>query len=157
MSFDFRRICTKNGRIWVTTQADWPLLGRPAWHPYTCCHVFNPGAMWHEYNASESWIGCQFDQMDRKSLAWIKRPTSQLKPTCKSVIHLSGQIISMECNVGTTEDRDVSERGPPASGRPASLARARVKAKQPTPTPWGDQERPEEGGGQMATSPGRPA
>ena len=37
----------------------------------------------------------------------------------------------------------------------AGLARARVKAMQPTPTPGGDQERPGEDGGLMATSLGR--
>ena len=32
MSFDFRSRCTKNEQIWAKTQADRPLLGRPAWH-----------------------------------------------------------------------------------------------------------------------------
>ena len=44
MSFDFRSRCTKNEQIWAKTQTDRPLLGRPAWHPHTHCHVFNPGA-----------------------------------------------------------------------------------------------------------------
>ena len=57
--------------------------------------------------------------------------------------------------VGATEGRDVPERGQPASLRPVGLARARVKAMQPTPTPGGDQERPGEDGGLMATSLGR--
>ena len=91
------------------------------------------------------------------ALAWIKGPTSQLKPKSKSVIHLPGPITSVECNVGATEGRDVPERGRPATLRPVGLAHARVKAMQPTPTLRGDQERPGEGGGQMATSLGRPA
>ena len=48
MSFDFRRTHAKRGRIWVKTQADRPIrpiLGRPAWHPYTPSHDFDPGAM----------------------------------------------------------------------------------------------------------------
>ena len=45
MSFDFRRIHAKRGRIWAKTQDDRPILGRPAWHPHTHCHVFDPGAM----------------------------------------------------------------------------------------------------------------
>ena len=45
MSFDFRRTHAKRGRIWVKTQADQPILGRPAWHPYTPSDDFDPGAM----------------------------------------------------------------------------------------------------------------
>ena len=45
MSFDFRRTHAKRGRIWVKTQADRPILGQPAWHPYTLSHDFDPGAM----------------------------------------------------------------------------------------------------------------
>ena len=44
MSSDFRRIHDKKGRIWAKTQADRPILGRPAWHPYKPCHVFDPVA-----------------------------------------------------------------------------------------------------------------
>ena len=44
MSSDFRRIHDKKERIWAKTQADRPILGRPAWHPHTHCHVFDPGA-----------------------------------------------------------------------------------------------------------------
>ena len=91
------------------------------------------------------------------ALAWIKGPTSQLKPKSKSVIHLPGPITSVECNVGATEGRDVPERGRPGSLRLDGLARACVEVKQPTPTLGGDQERPGEGGGQTATSLGRPA
>ena len=45
MSFDFRRTHAKRGRIWVKTQADRPILGRLAWHPYTPSHDFDLGAM----------------------------------------------------------------------------------------------------------------
>ena len=74
MSCDFRWTCTKVRRKWTKTQADRPLLGRPAWHPYTSCHIINPEAMWHEYNAFEPWIEYRFDRRDRKALAWIKGP-----------------------------------------------------------------------------------
>ena len=72
------------------------------------------------------------------------------------MIHLPGQITSVECNVGAAEGRDVPGRGRPASLRPAGLAHAHVEVKQPTPTPGEDQERPGEGGSQMATSLGQP-
>ena len=45
MSFDFRRTHAKKGQNWVESQADRPILGRPAWHPYTSSHDFDPGAM----------------------------------------------------------------------------------------------------------------
>ena len=45
MSSDFRRTHDKNGRNWARSQADRPLLGRPAWHPYTPSHDFDLGAM----------------------------------------------------------------------------------------------------------------
>ena len=45
MSFDFRRTHAKRGRIWVKTQVDRPILGQPAWHPYTPSHDFDLGAM----------------------------------------------------------------------------------------------------------------
>ena len=45
MSFDSRNRCTKNEQKRAKTQADPPLLGRPAWHLHKHCHVFDPGAM----------------------------------------------------------------------------------------------------------------
>ena len=47
MSFDFRWTHAKNGQNWAESKADRPLLGRTAWHLYTRCHIFDPGAMWH--------------------------------------------------------------------------------------------------------------
>ena len=35
MSFDFRRTHAKKGQKWAKSQADWPILGRPAWHLHT--------------------------------------------------------------------------------------------------------------------------
>ena len=97
--------------------------------PHTVAYLRSRGNVTHS-NASESWIGCRFDQTDRKALAWIQGPTSQLKFKCKSVIHLPGQITRVECNVGAAEARDVPERGRAASLRPAGLAHARVEVKQ---------------------------
>ena len=51
MSFDFRSRCTKNEQIWAKTQADRPLLGRPAWHLHRQGPGFEPVAMWHNQEA----------------------------------------------------------------------------------------------------------
>ena len=45
MSFDSRNRYTKNRQKKEKTQADRPLLGRPAWHLYKPCHVFDPGTL----------------------------------------------------------------------------------------------------------------
>ena len=67
---------------------------------------------------SESWIGRQFDRMDRKALTWIKGPTRQCQIKHKTVKHLPGTITSVHvrrrCNGGP--------RG--ARGRPAGLPQA---------------------------------
>ena len=47
MSCDFRWTCTKVGRNCAKSQADRHPLGRPTWHLYTPCHIFDPEAMWH--------------------------------------------------------------------------------------------------------------
>ena len=108
-------------------------------------------------SASESWIGCRFNRMDRKACTSIKGPTIQCKDMSKSAIHLPGIPQVYDCNVGATKGREEPEGGWPASPRPAGLARACVQSKQATPTSWSDHRRPGEGGGQMATSPCRPA
>ena len=81
-------------------------------------------------NASESRIGCRFDQVDRKACTRIKGPTTQCKVVSKSSIHLPGRSQAYKCNVGATEGREEPEGGRPASPRQASLARARVHLKQ---------------------------
>ena len=115
MSSDFMWTCAKIGRKWVKTQADQPLLGRPAWHPWRQCHVFDPEAKLHSHNASESWIERRFDRMDRKSCTRIKRPTTQWELVSKSSIHHPGKITSvqLQCrrNRGPTRAR-VRPAGP---------------------------------------------
>ena len=100
---------------------------------------------------SESWIGRQFDRMDRKALTWIKGPTRQCQIKHKSVKHLPGTITSVHvrrrCNGGP--------RG--ARGRPGGQVTACVKTKQLSPTPGVNQECPGEGGGQTTMILGWPA
>ena len=104
MSYDFRSRCTKNGRNWARTQADQPLLGRPAGlaPPQTvprlqsCCKVIHS-------SASESWIGCRFNRMDRKACTRIKGSTIHCKDMSKSAIHLPGRSQACNCNVSATE------------------------------------------------------
>ena len=81
-------------------------------------------------SASESWIGCRFNRMDRKACTRIKGPTIQCKDMSKSAIHLPGRSQVYNCNFGAMEGRGEPEGGWPASPRPASLARARVHLKQ---------------------------
>ena len=51
MSCDHRSRCTKIGQIWAETQADRPLLGRPAWHLHIHDPGFKPVAMQHTQGA----------------------------------------------------------------------------------------------------------
>ena len=51
MSFDFRSRCTKNGQNYAKTQADRPLLGRPAWHLQGHDPGLNPVAMRYTHEA----------------------------------------------------------------------------------------------------------
>ena len=45
MSFDCRSRCTKNEQNWAETQADRPLLGRPAWDLQEHSPGFDPVAI----------------------------------------------------------------------------------------------------------------
>ena len=85
MSYDFRSRCNKNWWNWAQTQTDRPPLGRLDWHPWRSCHILDLGAKWHTHNASESWIECRFDWMDRKACTRIKGPTTQRELMFKSV------------------------------------------------------------------------
>ena len=75
----------------------------------------------------------------------------------KSAIHLLGRPQVYIRNVGAMEGRGEPEGGWPVSPRLAGLARASVATTQLPPTSGEDLKHPGEGGGQMATSPGRPA
>ena len=135
-----------------------PASPRPAGlaPPHTVPRLRSRGNVMHSI-ASESWSGCQFNRMDRKACTRIKGPTIQCKDTSKSAIHFPGRSQASTYNVGAMEDRGEPVGGRPASPRPARLARAGVEATQLSLTPGEHLRCPGEGGGQMATSPGRPA
>ena len=57
MSSDCRNRCTKNEHKWAKPQADWPLLGRPAWHLQKHGPGFDPVAMRDTYKALSQGLG----------------------------------------------------------------------------------------------------
>ena len=78
MSFDFRNKCAKNGQNWAKTQAGRPLLGRPAWHSHKHHHVFDPEAMWHEYNALSRGLGLGLIRWTKRH--WHESKDPQVSP-----------------------------------------------------------------------------
>ena len=97
ISFDFRRTHAKRGRNWAKSQADRPLLGRPAGLAPLCTQpcLQSRGNVTRS-KASESRIGCRFNRMDRKACTRIKGPTSQCKDMSKSTIQHPGIITSVK-------------------------------------------------------------
>ena len=119
MSFDFKNKCTKNGQKWAKTQAGLPLLGRPAWHPYTCCHVFDPGQ-------------CDMSTMplsrglDVGLIEWTKRLAQGLKdPQLNASSCPSHQSTSQEDHKHTsaTSVQRRAERSQREAGRPSTCRR----------------------------------
>ena len=72
MSSDCRSRCTKNEQKWVKTQAEQPLLGRPAWHLWIHSPGFDPVAMWHSHNALSRGLGLRL-------IRWTKRHRHESK------------------------------------------------------------------------------
>ena len=124
--------------------------------PHTLPRLQSRGDVMYS-SVSEPRIECRFDRMDRKACTRIKGPTIQCKDMSKSAIHLPGRSQAYDCNIGATEGRKEPEGGRLVSPRPAGLARAGVEATHLSLTLGEHLRHPGEGGGQMATSPGRPA
>ena len=120
MSSDFRRTHDKNGRNWARSQADRPLLGRPAsprpagLAPLQTLSRLRSRGNVTSSSAYEPRIGCRFDRMSRKVYTRIKGPTTQCKVMSMSSIHLPGRSQASTCNVSATEGREEPEGGRPA-------------------------------------------
>jgi len=120
MSSDFRRIHDKKGRIWAKTQADRPILGRPAWHPYKPCHVFDPGALsWTQVYLSK--------ELDVGLIEWTESlAQGSNAPPFSAKTCPSQQSTSLEdhkrplaTSVQQRAERSQREAGRPPLGRPA--------------------------------------
>ena len=57
MSLDLRNRCTKIEQNWAKSQANQPLLGRPAWHFHRHGPGFEPVEIWHNQGAMSQGLG----------------------------------------------------------------------------------------------------
>ena len=120
MSFDFRNKCTKIEQNWAKTQADRPLLGRPAWYLHRHAPGFEPVAMCHIQDALSRGLGLG-------STGNTKRPQHPSKDPQGSP---SSQVFREPTSLETTQDQcrasakseaemGQREAGRPPPGRPA--------------------------------------
>ena len=111
---------TKKGRIWAKTQADRPILGRPAWHPYKPCHVFDPGAMSCTQVPLSQRLDVNLIEWTERLAQGSKDPPFSAK-TCPC--HRSTSLEDHKCPLATSVQRRAEESqreaGRPPLGRPA--------------------------------------
>ena len=116
MSCDCRSRCTKIEQIWAKSQADRPLLGRPAWHLQKHGPSFNLVAMRHTHKAQSQGLG--------SGSTSIQRSTRQPKIKYISATHFPGEGTRAVQNLGKPRGRDGPEGDRLASPTPAGLAHA---------------------------------
>jgi len=108
MSFDFRRIHAKRGQNWAKSQADRPLLGRPAWY-------FHSGNV-TQLRGSKSGVRPWSNWKHRKASTSIQRLTRQPKIT-KFQEPTSLENVQEQSKASA---KSVAEMGQREAGRPSN-------------------------------------
>ena len=127
-----------------------PAYPRPAWHPYTPSHDFDPGAM----SGTQMYLS---RGLDVGLIVWTERlaqgskdPQLSAKP-CPSQQSTPWSNHKRQDTTSVERRANMSQR---EAGRPGLVC---VRATQATPTAGGNHRRSHKGSGQMATILGRPA
>jgi len=120
MSFDCRSRCTKIGQNRAETQADRPLLGRPAWHLQEHGLGFDPVAMRHTHEALSRGLGSGSIGYTERHQLWSK--DSQGSPKSKVIkqpTSLEDARRQSEASAKPEAEMGLREAGRPPLGRPA--------------------------------------
>jgi len=156
MSSDCRNKCTKNEHKWAKSQADRPLLGRPAWHLQKHGPSFNLVAMRHTHKALSQGLGSG-------SIGYTERlqhPSRDLQDNPRSNIFrqpTSPEKAQEQCRISANPEAEMGQRetGWPPLGRSAWQLQPSTETNCQL-TPGEDQNHCPKGSGHVVASPGRP-
>ena len=123
MSSDCSNRCTKNEHKWAKSQADRPLLGRPAWHLQKHGPGFDPVTMRHTHKALSP--GLALVQLDTLKDFNIH---PKIHKTAQDQIYF-GNPLPWRRHKSRAESRQ-NQRPRWARGRPAGLAHATTNRSQ---------------------------